>query len=378
MTRLLEIVADGSPGGGPTNVLSLLDDLSRLGGYELALAVQGGSYAFEQAKSLGVPAFGIDFARTRAPFAAARALRELIHSLEPDIVHVNGSRAGFFLACVPRGRHFPAVAYTVRGYHFLGKRAGARELAALADRFAHARADAIIHECRYDAALAARWHLLPRGARCEVIYNGIDRAELPRAANTDLRCVAFLGRLCFQKDPDLLAEIAAGLGRAGYRLRVIGSGELEGEFRARLRALGVESKVEMLGALPRAQALESLASAAALVLPSRWEGLPIAPIEAMAIGVPVVAANVSGLPEIVDSGVSGALIDERRPEPYVAAIRALCEDPTRRARTLAEAQRTVDSRFLRARNVEAHVALFESLLEEKRGPRHAAPSHPPS
>jgi len=366
MLRLLEIMADGSPGGGPTNVLALLDDLGRRGGFERALVVQESSYALEQAKQLGVDAHGIDFARTRAPFAAARALRERIRALEPDVIHVNGSRAGFFLACVPRGRSFPPVVYTIRGYHFTGKSLGARELAALAERFAHARADAIVHECRRDAALAARWRLVPRGKRCEVIYNGIDRAELPRAANTDLRCVAFLGRLCFQKDPDLLAEIAGGLDRAGYRLRVIGGGELEAEFRARLRALGIESKVEMLGALPRARALESLASAGALVLPSRWEGLPIAPIEAMAIGIPVVAANVSGLPEIVDSGISGALIDERRPEPYVAAIRALCEDAERRARTIAAAQRRVDERFLRARNTESHVALFESLLKQRR------------
>jgi glycosyltransferase involved in cell wall biosynthesis len=362
MPRLLEIMADGDPGGGPTNVLTLLDDLGQRGDFQRALIVQGGSYAFEEATRLRVDAYGVDFARSRAPFAAARALRERIRALEPDLIHVNGSRAAFFLACVPRGRSFPPVVYTTRGYHFVGKSPGVRELAALAERFAHARADATVHECRRDAALAASWHLLPRGARCEVIYNGIDRAELPRAANTDLRCVAFLGRLCFQKDPDLLAEIASGLDRVGYKLRVIGGGELEAEFRAHLRELGIESKVEMLGALPRKQALESLASAGALVLPSRWEGLPIAPIEAMAIGVPVVAANVSGLPEIVDPGVSGALIDAREPAPYVAAIRALCEDPAQRARTLAAAQRRVDERFLRARNTESYVALFESLL----------------
>jgi glycosyltransferase involved in cell wall biosynthesis len=98
------------------------------------------------------------------------------------------------------------------------------------------------------------------------------------------------------------------------------------------------------------------------VLPSRWEGLPIAPIEAMAIGLPVVAANVSGLPEIIDSGVSGALIDERRPEPYVTAIRTLCEDAAQRARTISAGQRRVDERFLRERNTESYVALFQSLL----------------
>ena len=363
MKRVLQIVADGNPGGGTTNVLALTGDLARHGGLQPAFVVQQGSYALAEAQRLGVETRGLDFARSRMPFAPARALRVAVDELTPDLVHVHGSRAGFFLACASRSSGLPPVVYTVRGYHFLGKPFGVRHAAALAERFAHSRADATVHVCRYDSELADRWHLVPRGAKRTVIYNGIDPAELPRAADTDLRCIAFLGRLSFQKDPQLLAGIAAGLARAGYRLRVIGGGESEAEFAARLRALGIADKVELLGALPRTLALAELASAGALVLPSRWEGLPIAPIEAMAIGVPVVAANVSGLPEIVESGVSGALIDARTPEPYVSALRALCEDLPLRARTIAAGRAVVESRFNRARNLEAHLALYASLLE---------------
>ena len=366
MKRVLQIVADGNPGGGTTNVLALLGDLARHGGFELAFIVQEGSYALREADKLGVETRGLDFAHSRVSFAAARALRVAVDELAPDLVHVHGSRAGFFLAWAPRGGGFPPVAYTVRGYHFLGKPHPVRELAALAERFAHMRADASVHVCRYDAALADRWHLVPSGALRAVIYNGLDPAELPRAANTDLRTIAFLGRLSHQKDPELLAEIAAGLARAGYRLRVIGGGEAEAGFAARLRELGIAGAVELLGALPRAQALEELASAGALVLPSRWEGLPIAPIEAMAIGVPVVAANVSGLPEIVESGVTGELVDGRAAAPYVAALRRLCEDLPLRARTIVAARVAVEKRFLRARNLEAHVDLYASLLDANR------------
>ncbi len=362
MARVLHVVADGEPGGGTTNVLALLGDLQAHGGFELAFAVQRDSYALGEARGLGVPAFGIEFARSRVPFAAARALSGVVASTRAQIVHVHGSRAGFFLACTRRGPGFPRVVYTVRGYHFLRKPIVVRELAALAERVAHQRADVNVHVCGYDQRLAERWRLLPARARRQVIYNGIAHEELPRAADTDLRCVAFLGRLTHQKDPLLLAEIAYGLDQAGYRLRVIGGGEMEAAFRARLRALGIEPRVELLGSLPRTQALAALASAGALVLPSRWEGLPIAPIEAMAIGIPVVAANVSGLPEIVESGVSGELIDAREPAPYVAALRRLCEDAAYRQRTLEAAARVVEAKFLRARNLEAHVALYESLL----------------
>jgi glycosyltransferase involved in cell wall biosynthesis len=343
-------------------VLALLADLRAHGGYELAFAVERESYAQGVAQGLGVAAFGIDFARSRVPFAAARALAGVIANVRPQIVHVHGSRAGFFLACARRGPAFPRVVYTVRGYHFLRKAPVLRELAALAERVAHQRADVNVHVCGYDQTLAERWHLLPAGARRQVIYNGIEHTELPPAADTDLRLVAFLGRLTFQKDPLLLAKIARDLDAAGYRLRVIGGGDMEDAFRARLRQFGIESRVELLGSLPRKAALAALASSGALVLPSRWEGLPIAPIEAMAIGIPVVAANVSGLPEIVESGISGELVDARASAPYVDAIRRLCEDAAYRARTITAAHRVVESKFLRTRNLEAHVALYGSLL----------------
>ena len=84
------------------------------------------------------------------------------------------------------------------------------------------------------------------------------------------------------------------------------------------------------------------------------------------MGVPVVAANVSGLPEIVESGVSGELVDARAPGPYVDALRRLCEDLPLRARTIAAGRAVVEKRFLRARNLEAHVDLYASLLDANR------------
>lgn len=362
MTRVLHIVADGAPGGGTTNVLALLGDLVAHGGFELSFIVQSDSYALRQAESLGVAAFGVDFARSRLPFVAAPAIQRRVRALAPEVVHVHGSRAGFFFGFCGAHGSGPRVAYTVRGYHFLEKPLGVRELAALAERFAHARADASVHVCRYDEALAERWRLVPKDHRRVVIYNGIDPRELPAPRDPEPRRIAFLGRLTYQKDPFLLAEIASGLARAGYRLRVIGGGDMEAEFRARVEALGASRSVELLGALPRRDALLALASAAALVLPSRWEGLPIAPIEAMALGIPVVAANVSGLPEIVESGVSGELIAGRDAAAYVAALRRLCEDAPYRARAIEAGKRAVEAKFLRARNLEAHVALYESLL----------------
>ena len=86
---------------------------------------------------------------------------------------------------------------------------------------------------------------------------------------------------------------------------VIGDGPLMGALRERAAALGLADRVELAGSLPRPAALERLAALDVLLVPSLWEGMPLAPLEAMAIGVPVIASRVGGLPEIIADGADG-------------------------------------------------------------------------
>ena len=100
----------------------------------------------------------------------------------------------------------------------------------------------------------------------------------------------------------------------------------------RAAALALSERVEFVGSLPRAQALERLRSVDVLLMPSLWEGMPLAALEAMAMGVPVVASAVGGLKEIIEDGRSGFLIDDRDPGRYAAAVRGLRADPAQQRR----------------------------------------------
>ena len=159
-----------------------------------------------------------------------------------------------------------------------------------------------------------------------MIPNGIDLAGLPAARGTPGgRTLGFLGRLEAVKNPLFLLDLLAALEGGDHRLVVIGDGPLMGALRARAAALALTDRVELLGSLPRAAALERLAALDVLVVPSLWEGMPLAPLEAMAIGVPVVAHRVGGLPEIIADGRTGLLIDGLDPAGYARAVGRLTD-----------------------------------------------------
>ena len=99
-----------------------------------------------------------------------------------------------------------------------------------------------------------------------------------------------------------------------------------------------------------------------MLLPSRWEALGISLMEAMAMGIPVVAAAVGGIPEVVESERTGLLVDGRDPKHFAAAIRRLAMDDGLRQRVIAGAQRVVADRFSRRQMFQQYLSLYENLL----------------
>ncbi len=114
------------------------------------------------------------------------------------------------------------------------------------------------------------------------------------------------------------------------RFFVIGHGPLEAEIHALHSALGLNGYVELLGY--RADAIRVAAGCDLFVLASHYEGLPVAIMEAFAVGLPVVATSVGGVPEAVRDGIEGRLVPPSRPDLLAAAIASLVEDAELRGR----------------------------------------------
>jgi len=156
------------------------------------------------------------------------------------------------------------------------------------------------------------------------------REELRRSLGIDGPTLAFAGRLTRAKA--LEVAFAAVDELEDVSLLVAG----DGEEREALEALA-GPRVRFLGLLPRERVLEVLAAADAVVLSSSWENFPHALVEALAVGSPVVATRVGGVPEIVEDEVNGLLVPPGDPAALAAAVRRFFADEELRVRLTAGA-----------------------------------------
>lgn len=213
--------------------------------------------------------------------------------------------------------------------------------------------------------------------RLRRIYYGVDpdglqasrsraevRAELGVGEDTPL--LVCVGRLAPQKDhPTLLAALVQL--PPEVTLLVVGDDPF-GDGRARLQAeaqrLGLGERARFLGI--RHDVPDLLVASDLFVLPSLWEGLGLVFLEAMAVGLPVVATNVSAIPEVVDDGRTGWLVPPSDPTGLAAALREALADPDERARRGEAGRALLVERFGLPRMIDETLALYTEILESGR------------
>ncbi len=199
------------------------------------------------------------------------------------------------------------------------------------------------------------------------IYNGLPLDEFAFREPADRpRRIVSVGRLVEKKGFSVLVEACAQLRAAGvdHRCEIIGGGELEDALRAQIRAGGLEDSIELVGPLPRRAVIERVQNASVLAAPcvtgadGNRDGLPTVVLEAMALGTPCVATNVTGLPEIVRDGHTGLLVPEGHAAPLATALECLLDDVPLRLRLAQAARRQVETSFDIGRNVAGLRPLF--------------------
>ncbi len=227
------------------------------------------------------------------------------------------------------------------------------------------------------AGVAGKIHVV----RCGVDVGAFDAGARRLPDVPTFVCVASLREY---KGHAVLLDAVRLLRERGSNARVmlVGDGELRGALEARIAREGLRDRVELLGALPHQEIPALLRSATAMVLPSvtardgQMEGIPVALMEAMAAGIPVISTRLSGIPELVRDGETGLLVPERDPAALAAAMERLAADVGLAAHLADEAREAVRERFDRSRNVARLAALFESVAprRERAHPVHSVPS----
>ncbi len=174
-----------------------------------------------------------------------------------------------------------------------------------------------------------------------------------------------MARLDKQKDHASLLEAARLVPDAVFVL--VGDGPLREELEDRATRLGVEERVLFLGW--REDIPEVLACADLFVLPSLYEGLPLALLEAMAAGLPIVATAIGGTSEAVVDGVTGLLVPPGEPRSLAAAIRRALDDEGLARRLGAASRERVRREFSAAAMARRTVSIYEECLDcERRRP----------
>lgn len=141
------------------------------------------------------------------------------------------------------------------------------------------------------------------------------------------------------------------------RLVLVGEGPQRGELEALAEALGISSSVEFMGYQDNVETF--LSTFDFFVLPSLTEGIPLSLLEAMANGLPVVATNVGGIPEIVVHQESGLLVPSGQPEALAHALSQLIQDPGEAKRMANNAQGRIRERFGMTAMTEAYQFLYQ-------------------
>lgn len=214
--------------------------------------------------------------------------------------------------------------------------------------------------------LSSEWaevvrHAAP-AARIVVIPNGV---SIPAHATDDSGPFVTLGRIGERKGSYLLVDALASLGKHAPELVLAGDGELN-EVRDRAARAGVGS-LTIRGWVTPEERHELLRHARAFILPSYAEGLPMALLEAMAHGIPVVATPVGGVPQVVRDGETGLLVAAGDAAALAAALARLDGDPVLRSRLGIAGRELVSRQFNSRRTIDGLAGVYRRLASGSPG-----------
>jgi glycosyltransferase involved in cell wall biosynthesis len=184
-----------------------------------------------------------------------------------------------------------------------------------------------VFTCAQRSAIAAKYRIDPE--RIAVIPNGVDASFFhePRREPQARARLLFVGRLSVQKNLFLLLRALEGVS-SRFETTLVGDGELAGELKKTVRDLRLEG-VRFYGRADAAELRQLYRDADLFVLPSDREGMPLALLEAMAAGLPVVGTDVPGIRDVVTQGESGILVPPRDHVALRAALVGIAGDPER-------------------------------------------------
>jgi glycosyltransferase involved in cell wall biosynthesis len=342
-------------------------------GWEVFVA--GPMEAPELRRLAGTPVETVDLELERSPRprrdgAAIAHLVSLARRRRIDLVHGHSSKANVLTALAARASGIPSV-YTPHAWAFeMRQVAPLRAALGGVEAALNLMHDRIITVCGAEAAIARRWGVA-RASQLRVVHTGLpapeasvgrDLARAELGVDPEDVVVAWIGRRGPGKRPEELAGVASHLPGPSVVL-AMGQGLAED---ASLAPVLSEAGVRVLATGVEPSLL--LAAADVFVLTSAWEAFPLAVLEAMRAGLPVVAHAVGGVVEQVENGVTGHLVERDDAQGLAECTRTLVADPAERRRMGAAAAERFQQRFTLERMLDGIERVYHEILQTRPTP----------
>ena len=338
MTRVLQVIDGLRIGGAEIALLGMLEltDHDRFPSYVASVGPADPDFV-EQIRAVSQGVFVLT-ARGLWDPRPVLALMSIIRRERIDLVqtHLAGADAQGGLAAKLTGRPTVSVLQSVAADRASYSRP--RRIVAdfatrhLADRYV------AVSEAVKDSHVAQlgvapnRFSILPNmPVRAYLLDERFDRTQKRRELGiADSPVISVASRLDWPKDHETFLRSLPAVVESYPRLRayILGDGPLRDHLVALCRELGLSDNVVFVGA--RLDALEIVGASDVFCHPTLYEGFPLAPAEAMVLGVPVVATGVSGVLELIDDGRTGILVPPEDPVALARALKELLADPERR------------------------------------------------
>jgi glycosyltransferase involved in cell wall biosynthesis len=373
--KVLECIRQGLIGGGESHLLVLVENLDKTKFDPIVLSFTEGPM-IDKLNEMKVKNFVI---HTERPFDVRvwKRVKRLMTNEKIELVHVHGSRANSNILWAARSLKIPVV-YTIHGWSFHpDQRSFTRGLRIMGEKYLTSRTTLNISVSASNKESGQKYI---KGFESVVVNNGIDHHKFnPAKKYKDIRreldirvnaiVVLFIARFTSHKQPLPLIEAFAKLAKENNQLHLlmVGDGDQKEQGVELVKKLGLEDRVTM--SKFRLDVPDIIAAADIYVLPSLWEGLPIALLEAMAMGKAVVGSRVDGTREVIEDGKNGLLVEPGNlVEGLKEKIALLGKDASLRARLGEQAINTINEKYNAVSMTRTIEDLYYRVLEKTNKP----------
>lgn len=363
--KILYVITKTETGGAQSHLFELLKHAKKKGWEVGVVSDAKKGWLYQKSKELGVVYFENRFFKNSFNplifLNSMMAIKRIVNSFNPNIVHVHSGMAGAITRVAIRNK-IPTV-FTAHGWSFTAGVPKLRGIIALCiEKLVSKYTSKIICVSKNDYNLALKKGVA-NVSKLTQIYNFVEIPEHTTNQETEKVTILFVGRLAPPKDLSILFKAYSKLSdqaKNNSNIVIVGNGSKEDFFKNEAKRVGVSNSVVWKKASHDYIGLEYVHSHV-FVIPTHWEGFPMTILEAMSYGLPVLASSVGGVPEIVSSEVGFLVSENAQVAEFTIALEKYILDKQARVEAGHKARLLVQEKFSKQKGLEETFAVYTSV-----------------